>query len=172
MPNKIYQIGETAITFDGTIGADVAWSIEGVANNAGRQSAHHNLGALSTARSHIFHYRFFTHFQLTPTLGNAIELHMKTSDGTHPDNDDGVVDTALSSLDALKNLKLINVLKVIDASANVAGVEMAISGIVEVYDRDVAFVIVNKSGATISATDSDSGLILTPLPAEIQDDPT
>lgn len=165
MPDKIYQVGETAITFDGTVGADVAFSIESVVNDAGRQSALHDLGVLTDARASRFIFRFFTQLQATPTVRNTIRLFRKTSDGSHPDNDDGTGDAAISSIDKLLNLTLIAILKVDEAAANI---ETVVSGEITILDRHVGFAIWNTSGATINATDSNSGVILTPLPPEIQ----
>lgn len=165
MPNKIYQIGETAITFDGTVGANIAWSLEGVANNAGQQSAFYDRGVLSAAKAGRYHYRLVLQFQATPTVGYIVRLYMKTSDGTHPDNDDGTGDIPVSSEDKLKNLKLIDIMKVDEAVANI---DTVVSGIVDIWDRYVGFVIWNESGAITNATDSNNGLVLTPLPFEIQ----
>lgn len=163
MPNKIYQVDETTLKFNGEVGADVAWSIEGLATAAGRQSAHHSLGTVARARR--YKYRLFIQFQLTPTVGNVVRLYLKTSDGTHPDNDDGTGDIAVSAEDKLKNLKLVDILAVDQAAANI---ETVVSGEIEISAADIAFAIWNESGAAINATDSNSGLLLTPVPDEIQ----
>lgn len=165
MPNKIYQVGETAIVFGSEVGDDVAWSTESIADAAGRQSAFYDRGALSTAKAREYHYRFYTQLQATPTVGERVRLLLKTSDGTHPDNDDGTGDAAVSAADKLRNLKIVDFLYVDEAAANI---EMVASGPIEIFDRYAAFVLWNDSGATITADAAETKLILTPVPTEIQ----
>lgn len=166
MPNKLYTIEETTITFGGAVGDDVAWSIEAVTNNNGRQSALHDFGARTTAKSSRFKYRLKTQFQATPTLGAALDLYLKTSDGSSPDNDDGTGDAAVSAIDKLKNLHFLDSVIVDEAAANIVTV---VSGTIFNLDqRHVAIVGWNTSGATIHATDSNSQFSLTPQPEEVQ----
>ena len=166
MANKVYTIEETTITFGGAVGEDVAWSIEGVVNNAGRQSALHDFGVRTIARSSRFKYRLKTQFQATPTLGNSLDLYLKTSDGSSPDNDDGTGDAAVSAIDKLKNLHFLSSLLVDEAAANIVTV---VSGArFNLDQRHVAIVGWNTSGATIHAQDSNSQFSLTPQPDEVQ----
>ena len=101
--NFYYQTG-TSIIFGSEVADDVAWSSESIADAAGRQSAFHDQGADATARPHYWRYRIYTQLQATPTVGNSVRFLLKTSDGTHPDNDDGTGDAAISSINKLKNL--------------------------------------------------------------------
>lgn len=165
MANKVYRVSETAIVFGSEGGDDVDWSTESIADNAGRQSALYDRGVLTTAKAGLYHYRFYAQFQATPTVGDACYLYMKTSDGAHPDNDDGAGDAAVSAENKLRNLRPLKPIIVDEAAANI---EMVCSGAVEIYDRHVGFVLWNESGATITADVAETKLILTPIPDEIQ----
>lgn len=165
MANKILKIDETAIIFGSEGGDDVAWTTESVANNAGRQSAHHDLGAGGTARAFRFMYRFYTQLQATPTLKQAVRILIKSSDGTHHDNDDGTGDIAVSAEDKLLNLRELKPAIVDEAAANI---ETVSSGLFEHYERYIAAVLWNQSGATITSDASETKLVITPVPDEIQ----
>lgn len=166
MANKIYAHGETAVVFGSEVGDDVAWSTESIANNAGRQSAHHDLGDIGTARAVDFMWRFYSQFQATPTVGNTCDLHVKTSDGTHHDNDDGTGDLAISAEDKLRNLDYLDGISVDEAAANI---EMVASGEgLRLPHRYVALALWNRTGATITADAAETKCVLTPIPPEIQ----
>jgi len=168
MPNKEYTIEETTIVFGSDTGGgdDVDWSTENIANGAGRQSAQHDLGDRATARSSRYRFRFYTQLQATPTVGQSVRIYLKTSDGTHADNDDGTGDAAVSAEDKLLNLRLIGVAIVDEAAANI---EIVASGIIEDLDqRYIQFVLWNASGASITNDTAETKLELTPMPREIQ----
>lgn len=165
MPNKIYAHGETAIIFGSEAGDDVAWSTENIADGAGRQSAHHDLGDIATARAVDFMYRFWTQLQATPTVGRTVQLYFKTSDGTHHDNDDGTGDVAVSAEDKLSNLDPGRPVVVDEAAANV---EMVSHGLIQLHHRYVATVLWDDSGASITNDAAETKAELTPVPPEIQ----
>ena len=166
MANKVYAIGETAIVFGSEVGDDVAWSTENIANGAGRQSALYDRGALTTAKADRYITRFYTQAQATPTVGNICRLYMKTSDGTHPDNDDGTGDAAVSAEDKLRNLRPMKPAIVDEAAANVEFV--ASQPELLITDRHVGFVLWNAMGSAITNDAAETKLILTPIPPEIQ----
>lgn len=167
MANKLYQIGETSQVFGSEGGDDVAWSTENIADDAGRQSAFLDLGAMTTARAYRFGLRTYTQFEPTPTIDEILAFHAKTSDGTHPDNDDGTGDAAVSALDKLNNLAQIASIVVDQAAADI---EMVKAVMLELWDRYFGLAMWNTSGA---ATRNDTPFghtkaILTPIPPELQ----
>lgn len=166
MANKLYQHDETALWFvpAAAIQAeDAAFEIHNLASGAGRQSAQHDLGA--SARAQVFAWRAFVQFATTPVVGERVEFFLKTSDGTHPDNDDGTSEGAISALDKTRNLKVLGSILVDEAAANV---EMVASGVVTINARYF------QVGAWVTAADAltndvdENGLVLTPVPLELQ----
>lgn len=165
MANNIYKVDVNAYVFGSEAGDDVAWSTENIADGAGRQSAFLDLGVGTTARPRRFMWRFWTQLQATPTVGNVIYVYLKTSDGSHPDNDDGTGDAAVSAEDKLKNLDLIGILVVDEAAADV---EMVAHGEIEINERYAGVVLWNASGATITNDAAETKLSLTEVPDQIQ----
>lgn len=161
MANKILQPLETAITWLSS-GGSAALTMTSLANNAGRQGAHYDLGTASATRR--FRWRAWCKPAATPTVGNLIRVYLKTSDGTSPDNDDGTGDIAVSAEDKLRNLLYLDAI-VVDEAASVV---MAKSGTILVPDRYVAPVFWNASAASFTATATDHGFSLTPVPDEVQ----
>lgn len=162
MVNKVYVHEETPITFKSAAGT-AAFTPTSLATVTGRQSAHHDLG--TSARALTYAWRAYCQFSTTPAVGEVIEIYIKTSDGAHPDNDDGTGDLAVSSIDKLKNLTQIGVITVDQAST---AIEFASSGFISLPQRYVAVVFWNATAYTLSATAADNGFILTPVPFEIQ----
>jgi hypothetical protein len=161
MANKVYQALESAITWLAA-GGTAAFTPTSLAGTSGRQGAHHDLGTSSIARR--FAWRAWIVPGATRTVGNTIEVYLKTSDGTHHDNDDGTGDLALSSVNKLNNLLHIGTI-VIDEDA---AVEMTKSGEVFLAHRYVAPVFYNTSANALSATAGHFGFSLTPVSDEIQ----
>jgi len=161
MANKIYQIAETAITWLASGGIET-FTPTSLATANGRQGAHHDFG--TSARSRLFEWRAWMKPGGTRVVGEAVRVYLKTSDGTHPDNDDGTGDIALSSADKLRNVRQLGAI-VIDENA---AVEMAASGIVEIAARYAAPIFYNATANTLSATAADFGFSLTPIPDEVQ----
>lgn len=165
MANKVYMITETSIVFGSEVGDDVAWSTESIASGAGRQSAFHDRGADGTARAFVYRYRFYTQAQATPTVGNACRLYNKTSDGTHPDNDDGTSDAAVSAEDKLKNLTPLRGAIVDEAAANI---EYVSKGRIAIAERYFGPVLWNAMGSTITADAAETKAVFTPIVHEVQ----
>lgn len=168
MANQVQLAVGTAVLFGSEVGDDVAWTMDGLADNAGRQSAFLDLGAAPRAR--FYRWRFWTQFQATPTLNAFLRLYLKTggsetSSPDHPDNDDGAGDIAVSTEDKLRNLTPLGSLIVDEAAASV---EMVAHGLIEIPERHVAVVGWNDSGATISATEAATKLRIVPILDEIQ----
>ncbi len=167
MANKLYQIGEVSSVFGSEAGDDVVWSTENIADDAGRQSAFLDLGVMTNARAYRYGLRTYAQFEATPTIDEALTFHAKTSDGTHPDNDDGTGDAAVSTLDKLNNLSPVATIMIDEAAADI---EMVKAVQLELWDRYFGLALWNTSGA---ATRNDTPFghtkaILTPIPPELQ----
>lgn len=164
MPNKVYQASETAITWKpATQTPTETFEVDALANAAGRQGALHDLG--TSSRPQMFAWRAWVQCQAAPTVGYVIRVYLKTSDGAHPDNDDGAGDAAVSAEDKLRNLRLLGSIVVDEAAANI---EFVASGSVAIMHRYAAPVFWNASGATLTTDEAEHGFSLTPVPDEIQ----
>ena len=163
MANIVYMQPEAPITWLDSGGTNVL-TLTSLASLAGRQGALHDFGA-TTARSRLYRWRFYCQFATTPVLGERVEVYAKTGDGTHRDNDDGTDDAALSSVEKLRNLSLLGVLSVDEATADL---EMSCSGTIAIESREFQPVIYNRTADALTATASEHGFTLTPVPDEIQ----
>jgi hypothetical protein len=161
MANKILQKDETPITWKSSGGTET-FTPTTLGASAGRQGAHHDFG--TSARSRLFAWRAYIKPGGTRAVGEGVRVYLKTSDGTHHDNDDGTGDIALSSSDKLRNLRQPGSI-VIDENA---AVEMVGSGIIEIGARYAAPVFFNGTANALSSTATDFGFELTPIPDEIQ----
>jgi len=160
MANEAYIKTGTALLVNGEAGADVAWSVEGTVNNAGRVSAQIDLGA--SPRPGLYKWSCEVQFQATPTQGAALELYKAGApdgDATQIDGDIGSTDAALGDADMRRNLVLIGFV----VSENAAASEKCVaSGVFEHADRYISLVAYNASGATVNATDSNFVFTLQP----------
>lgn len=162
MANEIYVVPETALTWLAS-GGDNALTLTSLGGTAGRQGALDDFG--TAARSRKFMWRAYVKFSAAPTVGLRIGIFWKTSDGTHPDNDDGTGDIAVSAADKLLNLRQLGSIIVDEASSTP---EFVASGEFEFSARYGAPVFWNYTGTNLSATAADHGFILTPVPDQIQ----
>lgn len=153
MANESYINLGTAKLANGEAGADVAWSMEGIANAAGRVSAQFDLGAAPRASRIVWSCE--VQWQATPTQGAVLELYAAgapDSDSTQIDGDIGSSDAALGDVDMRRNLLAIGAV----ASENAAAAEKCVaSGWFEWPFRYISFVGYNAAGATIDSTDSN-----------------
>ena len=163
MANKFLQVIEAAKTWRNT-GGDAVLTLTSIGAGAGRQGA--LLDLLATARPTRYEWRFFTKFATAPVVGEIIRIYLKTADGAqaHPDNDDGTGDAAVSAVDKLRNLKLLGIMVVDEASATP---EFVASGSVDIVSEEVAPVIWNGTADGLSATAGDHGFDLVPIPPEM-----
>ena len=163
MTSKAYQLAETNITWLNTGGSELL-TLTSVAAGAGRQGALHDFGVAAFARD--YNWRAYVKFATAPVVGEAIEIWWKSSDGTHPDNDDGTGDITVSAEDKLKNLKFLGSIIVDEASLTP---EFVASGFVNLSHRHGSPVFWNRTADALSATATDHGFILTPVPMQGQD---
>lgn len=153
MANETFIGKGTALLVNGEAGADIAFSVEGLANASGRVSAQIDLGA--APRPYMYSWSCEVQFQATPTQGSGLELYIAgapDSDATQIDADIGNADAALGDVDMRRNLKFIGFV----TSENAAASEKCVkSGLFEHYDRYLTIVAYNASGAAVNATDSN-----------------
>lgn len=161
MPTAVYIDNGTALLINGEVGANVAWSMEGVTNGAGRVSAQFDLGA--APRPKRFKWICEVQFQATPTQGRGLELYVAEAldnSATRMTGDVGQADAALGDIDMRRNLKGIGYV----VSENAAAAEKCIAfGEFETSARYLSMVGYNDSSATINATDSNFIFYLQPI---------
>ncbi len=166
MANEAYIKTGTALLVSGAAGADYAWSVEGVANSAGRVSAQIDLGA--SPRPGLYKWSCECQFQATPTQGLGLELYKAGApdgDSTQIDGDIGSTDAALGDIDMRRNLQPIGYV----VSENAAASEVCVaSGTFEHADRYLSLVAYNASGAAVNATDTNFVFVLQPYSWQAQ----
>lgn len=160
MANEAYIANGTALLFNGEAGANVAFSVEAVADAAGRVSAQRDLGA--APRAFMFSWSCEVQFQATPTQYGTLDLYIAGApdgDSTQIDGDVGATDAALGDVDMRRNLKYIG--SVVSENAT-ASEKCVASGVFSHFDRYLTIVAYNDSGAAVNATDSNFRFDLTP----------
>lgn len=161
MANESYLNKGTELLVSGAAGADYEWSVEGVANNAGRVSAQIDLGTLP--RPDEFEWSCEVQFQATPTQGLGLELYRAgapDSDSTQIDGDVGSTDAALGDVDMRRNLRQFGYV----VSENAAASEVCVaSGVFRHTFRYLSLVAYNASGASVNATDTNFVFKLRPI---------
>ena len=163
MTSKAYILPETALQWLNT-GGDELLTLTSVAAGAGRQGALHDFG--TSARSPAFTWRAYVIMATTPVVGETIDIYWKTSDGTHPDNDDGTGDIAVSAEDKLKNLQYMGSIIIDEASTTP---DFVAHGSLLHEHRHGSPVFWNATADALSSTATDHGFILTPVPYQGQD---
>jgi hypothetical protein len=161
MANEVYLRKGTSKLVGGESGADVAWSMEGVANAAGRVAAQIDWGA--APRPDWYEWSCEVQWQATPTQGSVLELYVAgapDADATQIDGDVGTTDAALGDIDMRRNLKFIGVV----VSENAAASEVCVaSGRFQFTQRYMSLVGYNAAGATINATDTNFRFNIVPI---------
>jgi len=140
------------VKVNGEAGADHAWTLEGIVDGAGRVSVQIDLGA--APRASIFDFSIEIPMQATPTQGAAIELYKAGApddDATQIDGDVGASDAALGDVDQIRNLRPIGALVAEEADTS----KMVASGEFMHTQRYLTLVMLNNTGATTNATDSN-----------------
>lgn len=166
MANELYIAVGTAELFNGEAGATVAFSVEGVANNAGRTSAQKDWGA--APREYIYDWSCEVMWQATPTQFGTLDLYIAEApdgDATQIAGDQGASDAALTDTDAVLNMRHIG--SVVSENA-AAGEKCVAHGQFTSYARYFSVVAVNKGGAAINATDSNFRFDIQPKSYQVQ----
>lgn len=166
MANEAYGLIGTTQLFNGEAGADVAFSVEGVTNAAGRVSAQKDWGA--DPRPYTYRWSCEVQFQATPTQYGTLDLYVSEApedDSTQIDGDSGTTDAALGDVDSLRNMKYIGRVVVENAAASEKNVA---SGRFVSFARYFSVVAYNDSGATVNATDSAFRFDITPVSVQAQ----
>jgi len=153
MANESYINNGTSLSINGEVGADYAFSVEGLTNAAGRVSAQINLGV--APRPSVYQWSCEVQFQATPTQYGTLDLYIAEApdgDSTQIDGDVGASDAALGDVDMRYNLRYIGSV----VSENAAASEKCVaSGEFVTYNRYISIVGYNDAGATVNATDSN-----------------
>ena len=161
MANLIFLNEAAAIIWRNTGGSEL-FTPTTLGSGAGRQGALHDFTV--AARSPEFAWRAFMKPGGTRVVGETVDVYLKTSDGSHPDNDDGTGDIAVSAEDKLKNLHYLGSI-IIDENA---AVEMVASGVLFLGARFGGPVFWNASANALSGTAGDFGFDMVPIPLEVQ----
>ncbi|KKN04067.1 hypothetical protein LCGC14_1101340 [marine sediment metagenome] len=169
MTAKAYQIGESDITWLDTGGSAVL-TLTSLAAGAGRQGARYDLGAITTARAHLFDWWFFMQFATAPVVGETIDIYWKGyhQSGSHAMNDDGNSDAAVSAEDKLKNLWYLDSLVVDEANVTPEFATAQQGDPIWIPHRYGMPVIWNRTANAFSATAAEHGFILTPVIPQAQ----
>jgi hypothetical protein len=171
MANLVYRNRETTLWFVPATAAqaeDAAFEVHNLATSAGRQSAQHDLGEGAIAG--WYEWRAFVQFATAPVVGEQVDIYLKTAGSsaaatTHPDNDDGTTEGAVSASDKLKNLKWLGCILVDEAVANI---EMVASGFVYIAARALQVVFWNSTADGLTNDVDENGFMLSPVPDEVQ----
>ncbi len=157
--SKAYVLDETALKINGEAGADYAWSVEGLATNAGRVSAQIDLG--SGARAGMYQWNAYCFWQASPTQYKTLDFYHASAPtilSSLIPGDIGASDAALGDVDQLKNLSRFGMIVAEEADTT----KMSGSGVIWLPHRYVSLVTYNQGGASINATDSNFLFYLTP----------
>jgi hypothetical protein len=161
MAGELYINVGTSLKINGEGDADVAWSVEGVGNSAGRVAAQIDLGA--APRPYLFRWSCECQWQATPSQGGVLELYIATApdnDSSQIDGDVGASDAALGDVDQRRNLTYIGGVVSENAAASEACVA---SGVFECYARYLSPVAYNAGGVALNATDANFVFRLQPI---------
>jgi len=162
MANLIYQLPQTAKVWKSS-GGDAVWTPTSLGSGAGRQGAHLDFG--STARSRLYAWICSIVPGATRVVGQiGLRIYWKAGDGTYYENDDGTGDAAVSSINKLRNLRVLGAITIDEDAA----VPMTASGLIELPHRYGAPVGWNGSSNALSSTATDFFFALYPVPDEIQ----
>jgi len=163
MANRQYINEEAAITWHDSAGT-YAMTLNNLPAGTGRQGAIHDFGVAARALEYVA--RFWFTAATTPVVDETVRIYAKTSDGTHPDNDDGTGDIAVSAEDKLLNLgNPILVVKVDEAALSVEFVKSDRIFLPARYFMPVSW---NGTADNFEASANVSGFSLTAVPYEMQ----
>ena len=147
-------------------------TLNGLANNAYRQGAKVDLGALWAP---VYKVRAALEFAATPTAGNAVEFywapsHNSTAQNGNPGGVSGV-DAAYTGYSAnasasIRQLDFVGAF--ICTSMATATIQQAEVGILMPGERYGSLVVFNDSGAAMHSDDVEWNIVLDPIVQEVQ----
>jgi hypothetical protein len=163
MPTAIYLRRGTPLKINNDGGA-YAWTVEGLASNAGRVSAQIDWG--SGAIPDEFEWSGKVQWQASPVQGQGLDFYYANAVGvsTQIDGDVGASNAALGDVDQLRNLRYFGSVVAEEADTTV----MVASGRFRNPSRYMSLVAHNDGGAAINATASNFVFYLTPIYYEAQ----
>ena len=153
MPTNVYIDNGLSLLLNGEVGADYAFSVEGITNGAGRVSAQIDLGP--APRPYVYQWSCEVQFQATPTKGKGLDLSYATApddDATQIDGDIGAVDAALTSSDDVNGLIYFDS---VNSRTGVASEKCVESGEISITTRYLSIAAIDNSGASVDATDTN-----------------
>lgn len=173
--SNIYDVVGTRKVWKSS-GGDGVLTFTSVANAAGRLGDRVDLGDLlvanTAARATLFRWYVTTKMQATGlTLNNTIDLYFaRWNDDTsgaaaQPDGNVGASDAAFATAALLVNLMYVGSV-IVDSTAGSTLLQR--SGLIYLPYRYVSPVLWNASGATASATATDTQIWLTPVNPQAQ----
>ena len=167
MANKVYINPEARVRWRETGGTETL-TLNNLGFGAGRNGAIHDWGA--APRAGRYYFKFVVQFDTAPVLAETVRLYIREggleTSIESPTNDDGTGDVALSSEDKLRNLKLVGVLQVDEAAANIV---TSIEGYFETSAQHFGPTVFNDSAAdNLDAANNISFVDIYPVPDEIQ----
>jgi hypothetical protein len=163
MANKIYTTRETPVTFLPN-GGSASFKVQGLPTQSGYISNRLDLGTAS--KSGRFEWRATTQVSGgPPSVGEAIEMFLVTSDGTYVDANMPSGEIMFTNSNSRRNMKYIGSLAV-DIAAT--GTPFTSSGRVTIDGRYVSVVWFNFTAGTLSPATGVHAFQLTPIPDEIQ----
>jgi hypothetical protein len=162
MANLIYLNRETTIWFVPAAAAqaeDEPFSVHNLAAGAGRQSDAYDFGVAAVPA--LYEWRAFVQFATAPVIPETVDIYPKTMGSSapataHPDNDDGVTDAAVSSINKLANLHYLGSIVVDEA---VADIEMVASGTVYITARAIQVVFWNATADALTNDVDENGFM-------------
>jgi hypothetical protein len=165
--NKVYYSPGTVVTFRGTGGGDVLWTMQNAAAATGRISDVWDRGAGALPARYL--WRCTTKWSVTPALGDMLRLYLVTSSAsaTASLTDGGLTfgDAALSDEDPL----MMNCVPMGGVVADAVDQAHCASGIVLIYERYAALAGWNSTGSeTLTNVVTDHICTFTPIPDDIQ----
>jgi len=161
MPNKIYQVIESAITFKDSGGSAVI-TLQNLAASAVRISARYDRGAGSLPRR--YQWRAVFQWTTTPTLNQYADVYLAESDGTYADGTVGTADASIVTGQLLNLFKLgFNRITVASAATNIIT-----SGECRINDRYFSVAVYNRAAVNFQNTANVSFITFTPIPDELQ----
>lgn len=161
MANEVWITTGTTQKFNGEANANVAFSVQGIANAAGRVSEQFDIGA--APRPYRFKWAATAQFQATPTQGGMLELYVAAAPDHSAaliDGNVGAVNAALGNADMRRNLRYIGSIVVETATANKV---FTASGEFVHTHRYLSLVAYNAAGSAVHATDANFAFHLQPI---------